>query len=62
MRAPGLGKPGAFFYDSSIWLSSASTMGLLWLGFGRQLSSCFKRQRNDCNAPNTLIEWRVGEN
>jgi hypothetical protein len=37
-------------------------MGLFWLCFGAQLSACFKWQRNDCNAPNTIIEWCDGDN
>ena len=37
-------------------------MALLWLCFGAQLSACFKWQRNDCNAPDTIIEWCYGDN
>ena len=61
-ESAGFGRARRFFYAPSICFSSVSTIALLWLCFGAQLSAYFKRQRNDCNAPNTIIEWGVGDN
>lgn len=55
-ESAGFGKTRRFFYAPSICFSSVSTIALLWLCFGAQLSAYFKRQGIGCNAAIAVIQ------